>query len=77
MEEPFPAALLALFPLPARDDTGRLSEVTGLSLDDHLLRLERVRAALLEAHRAMSLEDFRRPRALPDYEVTPEWVLVP
>jgi uncharacterized damage-inducible protein DinB len=49
--------------------------VTGESLDDHWARLEEVRRRLLAAYQTMTLEDFRRVRALPEYDVTPEWVL--
>jgi hypothetical protein len=34
-----------------------------------------VRERLLETYRAMSLDDYRRPRSLDEYDVTPEWVL--
>lgn len=75
LEQDFPADLVALFPYDVRDPQGRLSVVTGVSLEEHLHRLATVRTALLTAFRELSVEDFRRPRQLPDYAVTPEWVL--
>jgi len=75
LEQEFPADLAALFPYDVRDAQGRLSLITGGSLEEHLRRLDSVRAALMATFRPMSLEEFRRPRQLPDYDVTPEWVL--
>jgi uncharacterized damage-inducible protein DinB len=65
----------ALFPYPHRDPTGRLTLVRDLSLQQHSRRLEQTRGILLESFKGMSVEDFRRPRQLPDYDVSPEWVL--
>ena len=49
--------------------------MTGLDLAAHLARLGAVRAQLLATFSAMSLDDFRRLRALPEYDVTPQWVV--
>jgi uncharacterized damage-inducible protein DinB len=46
-----------------------------VSLQEHLQRLEKVRATLMEEFRGISIEDFRRLRYLPEENVTPEWVL--
>jgi uncharacterized damage-inducible protein DinB len=74
-EEPtYPADLLALFPWPARDEAGRLTTVTGLALDTHLARLDAVRAQTVATLATMTVAEFRRIRALPAYDVTPEWV---
>jgi uncharacterized damage-inducible protein DinB len=75
MEGKMPDSVWQAFPYPVRDSAGRLTVVSGLSLDDHLQRLDSTRKLLLGTFRAMTLEDFRRPRSLPDYDVTPEWVL--
>ena len=75
LEQPFPAELLALFPYDVRDPQGRLTVVAGVSLADHLNRLDLVRATLLAVFRTITVEDFRRPSHLVDYDVTPEWVL--
>ena len=75
LEQEFPADLDALFPYDVRDAQGRLSIITGVSLEEHLRRLDTVRAALMATFHTMSLEEFRCPRQFPDYNVTPEWVL--
>jgi uncharacterized damage-inducible protein DinB len=65
----------ALLPFTDRDDRGELTHVEGETLDQHLDRLERVRAILLERLRPMPAEDFHTPRAREDYDVSPAWVL--
>lgn len=72
---PWPSAVEALFAYPVRDERGRLTVITGESLEAHWARLTEVRRRLLAAYQTMTLDDFRRPRALPEYDVTPEWVL--
>lgn len=67
--------LTPLFPHDSRDSAGKLTFVTGESLDQHLQRLAVVRRELLDVYKAMSLDDFRRARGFPSYDVTPEWVL--
>ncbi len=74
-EVPFAPDLVALFPHDVRDATGRLTVVAGLTLAEHFARLAATRAELTRTFRALSPADFRRVRALPDYDVTPEWVL--
>ncbi|HEY8599386.1 MAG TPA: DinB family protein [Thermomicrobiales bacterium] len=75
-EEPdYPPELVALFPHEVREATGRLTVVTGLDLAAHLARLDAVRAQLLGTFSAMSLADFTRIRVLPQYDVTPQWVV--
>lgn len=63
------------FPYEVRDEQGHLTIVKGLSLEEHYQRFELVRCLLLDHYTSMSLEEFRRPRNLPEYDVTPEWVL--
>lgn len=75
LETPFPEPILALFPFDVREASGRLTPIAGMSLKAHLERLEAVRQALLHAFEGMTLDEYRRPRTLPDYDVTPEWVL--
>src|SRR5262249_54908040 len=72
--EPWPAAVMRLFPVDVRDAQGQLTRVSGVPLATHLERLDVVRVQLLATLQAMALEEFRRPRALPTYQVTPEWV---
>lgn len=64
-----------LFPFDVRDDRGRLTEVSGLSISQHLDRLEQVRAMVLDELGEMPSDEFHRPRSLPDYDVAPDWVL--
>lgn len=75
LEQPMPPEVAALFSYPTRDAQGRLTQVVGLSLEQHLSRLGTVRGLLLEVFEQMELEDFRRARSLEHYDVTPEWVL--
>lgn len=75
LEQPFPAEIEALLTYDIRDEAGRLTIVKGESLDQLYQRLDTVRRALLASFRSMSLEDFRRARTLPAYDVSPEWVL--
>lgn len=71
----YPPDVVALFPLDVREEHGRLTPCIGLDLAAHLARLDATRARLLAVFGEMSPEDFRRVRHLPDYDVTPEWVL--
>jgi uncharacterized damage-inducible protein DinB len=75
LEQPFPAAVAALFPYPTRDEQGHLTQVQGIRLEEHLDRLDTVRELLFVVFQPMNLSEFRRVRSLPDYDVTPEWVL--
>lgn len=75
LEQPFPPQVSALFPYPTRDGQGRLTRVLDFSLEEHLKRLETVRHLVLDVYAQMDLADFRRPRSLEYYDVTPEWVL--
>jgi uncharacterized damage-inducible protein DinB len=75
LEQPLPDQLAALFPYDARDQHGLLTSIQGVALEEHLARLDTVRQHILAAYQAMDIHDFRRVRHLPDYDVTPEWVL--
>jgi uncharacterized damage-inducible protein DinB len=75
LEQPYPEPIAALFPHDARDQQGLLTSIQGVALSEHLARLEAVRERILAAYHDMDLVDFRRVRHLPDYDVTPEWVL--
>jgi uncharacterized damage-inducible protein DinB len=75
LEQEFPPDVVELFPYNVRNATGRLTPVTGRTLEEHDTLLDAVRARLLAAFRAMSIDDFRRARRMPHYDVTPEWVL--
>ena len=49
--------------------------MSGLSFEQHIDRLDAVRAIFLIALRGMTVDEFRRVRRLSDYDVTPEWVI--
>jgi uncharacterized damage-inducible protein DinB len=74
-QESYPAEVVALLPHAARDKHGRLTEIPGVGLDEHLRRLDAIRDRLLAAFRGMAPEEFRRVRHLTAYDVTPEWVI--
>jgi len=71
----WPPEVEALFPYDVRDEQGRLIAVPGLSLEDHVRRLDAVRSIFLASFRGMSIDEFRRVRHFADYDVTPEWVI--
>ena len=75
LEEPIPDDLIPLFPADARDEAGILTLVRGQTLDQHRARLRAVRDRLLQGLRGMTSDEFHRPRSLPDYDVSPAWVL--
>jgi uncharacterized damage-inducible protein DinB len=75
LEEPIPEELMNLFPADDRDQQGVLTLVQGEALEDHLTRLSTVRTIFLEKLRGMTAEEFNRPRSLPNYDVSPAWVL--
>jgi uncharacterized damage-inducible protein DinB len=74
-QEPFPVDLATLFEEDVADEHGLLTRAGGQTMEAHLARLDAVRERLIETYRAMTLDDFRRPRSLEEYDVTPEWVL--
>jgi uncharacterized damage-inducible protein DinB len=64
-----------LFPSDDRTQDGHLSQIRGESMAQHLDRLARTRAMVREELGAMSAEDFHRPRARDDYDVSADWVV--
>ena len=75
LEQTLPPNVIVLFPYQTRNAQGQLTQVQGFSLEQHLERLATVRELLLAVFQSMDLAEFRRVRSLPDYDVTPEWVL--
>ncbi len=75
LEQPVPTDLFALWPPEVRDGSGHLTAVKGKSLSDLLSILDEVHARVQDVFSRMSVEEFRRERHLPAYDVTPEWVL--
>ena len=64
-----------LFPFDVREEGGRLTPVLGMSLEDHLGRLERARRLLNDHLRPMGADEFHRPRGRRDYDVSAGWVV--
>ncbi|MFE4426519.1 DinB family protein [Peribacillus butanolivorans] len=65
----------SLFPLECRSEEGSLTHIEGQSLEEHFYRLNKVREVFLSHFRSMGLTDWRTPRVLEQYDVTPEWVV--
>ncbi|MBS4192791.1 DinB family protein [Bacillus sp. FJAT-49705] len=65
----------SLFPLEDRPEDGSLTHFEGQSLEEHFYRLNKVREVFLSHTRSMDLTDWRKPRVLEHYDVTPEWVV--
>jgi uncharacterized damage-inducible protein DinB len=64
-----------LFPLDSRSEDGSITHIEGQSLEEHIDRLNRVREVFLSHFQTMDLVDWRKPRELEEYDVTPEWVV--
>jgi uncharacterized damage-inducible protein DinB len=64
-------------PYPDRDGFGRLSVVTGLSVEEHLDRLATVRVKVIEVFRDLTREQLDTPRLLSEwgYAISPAWTL--
>jgi hypothetical protein len=77
LEREFPPGVKSDFPFPYAQAGVGLTPLLGVTLEEHLGRLARGRAVLLEALRHISLDDWRRLRSPEDvdYEVTPEWAV--
>jgi uncharacterized damage-inducible protein DinB len=71
----FPPDVEALLPYDVRDAQSQLTRVEGVSLEEHLARLDQGRAIFLTSFCGMSIEEFRRLRSFDNYDVTPEWVI--
>ena len=76
LERPIPEDLKAILHLDDRESNGELTSVRDETANQHEHRLARVRENLLQALVSMTLTEFRRIRHLPDYDVTPEWVVL-
>jgi uncharacterized damage-inducible protein DinB len=75
LEQPFPQAIVELFPYDVREAHGRLTPVRGFDLSWYRQRLDETRWRLLAAFDAMDLADFRRVRRQGAADITPEWTL--
>lgn len=72
---PFPPETEELFSIPVHTPEGWLTPVTGMTLQEHLNRLELVRRDLLTQVKPLTLEQWRAARAFPDRLVSPEWAI--
>lgn len=75
LQQEWAPKITALFPHSVRDSQGRLYPIRNGSLHDHLAVLEKTRQHFLQKFKEISLDDYYRIRKLPDYDVTPEWVV--
>ncbi|MFB5269437.1 DinB family protein [Paenibacillus enshidis] len=64
-----------LFLQDDRLENGSLVHVEGHTMEQHLHRLQAVRDRLLFHFKGMDITDWRTPRQLEAYDVTPEWVI--
>ena len=71
----FPQEIDSLMKYDVREDGEHLTSVIYESLNSHLERLSKRRQYFISALKGMSVEEFRRPRKMKDYKVTPEWVI--
>ncbi|HLT21130.1 MAG TPA: DinB family protein [Thermomicrobiales bacterium] len=74
-EEDYPDDVVALLPWEDRDARGRLTHVTGVTLEAHLERLAAVRERLRATLLAMGDEKFAAAREIPDATVSTAWVV--
>jgi DinB family protein len=75
LQEDFPSDIEGLLPYDVRDGQDHLTSVKGIFLKDYWNRLEQIRTKLLIAYTDMTLERFHNVRSMPDYDVTPAFVL--
>lgn len=75
LQRPIPEDLSLLFRLDARESNGKLTNVHDEPASRHEYRLRVVREQFLRTLSTMTLAEFRRVRRLPDYDVTPKWVV--
>ena len=73
----YPGWLEKVLPFPDRDGQGRLSVVTGVTLVDHLDRLDRIRSEFVRLVSPLTAAQIATARPLPEfgYEISPEWTL--
>ena len=74
LEREVPAEVLEYLPFEVRDASNRLTPMRGWSLERYTGLLERTRLIFVNMLRPFGADEFSRPRVLPEYHVTPEWV---
>lgn len=78
LQQEFPPEVSDLFPIPMADENGKVSHMTGISLEDHLGQLKAAREITLSVFQKMDREEWRRLRPPVNdqpYETTPEWAV--
>ncbi len=73
--EDYPDWLEEWFPFDVREENGRLSPVTGFSVENHMQRLATVRGHLLDDIRRLDPARFRQSNELEEFPSTPQWAL--
>ena len=74
LQLPFPPEIEALLPYDVREANGKLTPVND-PMPEHWNRLAQVREQLLHAFSSMSVDDFKKLHTLPEYDVSPMYVL--
>ena len=74
LEQDYPKEASKYLPYEHRDETGRLTPVHGWTLECHIETLDYIRTDFIHKLKPFDEAEFLRPRELPDYVVTPEWV---
>lgn len=75
LQEDFPPDIEGLLPYDVRDSQDHLTSLKGITLKDHWNRLAQIRSKLLIIYSEMTWEEFHRVRPMPDYDVSPAFVL--
>ena len=74
-EADWPGAVKELFPVEVREDGTTLSRYTGETLAQHVDRLDKVRAMVIDHVSSMSPDDLHVLNARAAYDVSPAWAL--
>ncbi len=72
---PYPGWLRELLPYPDRDGNGRLIQVDGRPMAEHLERLDRVRRLVLGELKSMTPDEFHAVLVRERYDVSPAYIL--
>ena len=74
LQQDYPDFVKQWLPVDDRDTQGNLSVVKDWTLQQYVTLLEDVRNLLIKTLSEMTLEDFRKVRVLPHYDISPEYV---
>ena len=75
LEREYPSWMGDVFPHDVREQGGRLTPVSAMTMREHLERLALVRGHLRGELVALDDADYRRVRSVQSGRTTPEWVL--